>query len=155
MIGRLPRRDIAEYRGRSVAVRFLEGLIPSQRYQCDQARGVLAFLGTYSRTDVLAALERVVRYVAYSATAVERILAAQARPLGLLEKLAAQSSAEDPFRDGSPALQLPSDRDYEPLLSVSLEEPADACPFEPHSPKSETPESHFGATGFSPEECPF
>src|SRR3984957_12090260 len=68
--------------------RFLEGLLKTQRYGKDQAQRVLALLGTYARADLIAALERAVRYGAYSHAAVERILSAQARPRTVLEALA-------------------------------------------------------------------
>jgi hypothetical protein len=71
-----------------VAVRFLEGLVQTQRYGKDQAQRVLALLGTYTRADVIAALERAVRYGAYTAAAVQRILQTQARPRELPETLA-------------------------------------------------------------------
>ncbi len=155
-----PKQRLALLRQRyeelgSVAARFLEGLIQTQRYHWDQARRVLGFLGTYSRADVLSALERAVRYGAYAASSVERILATQSRPLGLLEKLAAQSPAEAPFGDDSPALQPRSTLEYQPLLSPSPEDPADACPFEPNIPKTESPPNASGAAGSSTEECPF
>jgi len=70
------------------ARRFLDGLLRDQRYGKSQARRVLALLGTYARKDLLAALERAVRFNAYSANAVERILAAQAKPKSVLEALA-------------------------------------------------------------------
>jgi transposase len=78
------------------ATRFLEGLLQAQRYGKDHAQRVLALLGTYARADVLAALERAVRYGAYSYTAVERILAVQARPRTILEALADASQAPLP-----------------------------------------------------------
>ena len=100
----------------AVALRFLEGLIQTQRYGKDQAQRVLALLGTYTRADVVAALERAVRYGAYTLAAVERILAAQARPKSILERL-----AEEERRHLPP--QLPTDpvhprptSDYQPLL---------------------------------------
>jgi len=65
--------------------RFLEGLFRVQRYGKDQAQRVLALLGTYSRTDLVAALERALRYGAYSHAAVERILSVQARPKTIWE----------------------------------------------------------------------
>jgi transposase len=68
--------------------RFLEGLLRDQRYGKSQARRVLALLGTYATKDVLAALDRAVRFGAYSVQAVERILAAHARPKSVLEALA-------------------------------------------------------------------
>jgi len=64
----------------SLASRFLEGLVAEQRCGKDQAHKVLALLGTYARDDLLAALERAVRFRAFSLSAVERILAVQARP---------------------------------------------------------------------------
>jgi transposase len=70
--------------------RFLEGLLRTQRYGKDQAVRVLALLGTYTRSDLIAALERAVRYDAYSHAAVERILSVQARPKTFLETLVAE-----------------------------------------------------------------
>ncbi len=58
----------------------LEGLLRLQRYGKNQAQRVLALLGTYARSDVIAALERAVRYGAYSHAAVARIVSVQARP---------------------------------------------------------------------------
>jgi hypothetical protein len=71
-----------------VAARFLDGLLSSQRYGKEQAHKVLALQGSYARSDLLAALERAVRFGAYSLGAVERILAAQAQPKSILETLA-------------------------------------------------------------------
>jgi transposase len=71
-----------------IAERFLDGLLRAQRYGKDQACKVLALLATYAREDLLAALERAVRFGAYSCNAVERILAAQAKPKSALDMLA-------------------------------------------------------------------
>ena len=71
-----------------LAVRFLEGLLASQRYGWEQAQRVLTLSGSYRRDDLLAALERAIRYGAFSANAVERILAVQARPKSVLERMA-------------------------------------------------------------------
>jgi hypothetical protein len=70
------------------ARRFLDGLLRDQRCGKNQARRVLALLGSYTRKDLLGALDRAVRFGAYSAQAVERILAAQAKPKSVLEALA-------------------------------------------------------------------
>jgi transposase len=72
----------------AVPRRFLERLLAAQRQGKDQAQRVLALLGSYARADVIAALERAVRYGAYSYGAVERILAVQARPKSVLDTLA-------------------------------------------------------------------
>jgi hypothetical protein len=77
--------------------RFLEGLFQVQRYGKDQAQRVLALLGTYARADLIAALERAVRYGAYSHAAVERILSAQARPRTILEALAEEERQLPPW----------------------------------------------------------
>lgn len=76
------------------ARRFLDGLLRDQRYGKSQARRVLALLGTYARKDLLAALDRAVRFGAYSVHAVERILAAQAKPKSVLEALADEDPEE-------------------------------------------------------------
>jgi transposase len=84
------------------ARRFLDGLLRDQRCGKNQARRVLALLGTYARKDVVAALERAVRFGAYSAQAVERILAAQAKPKSILEAM-----ADDDRRRLQPLLDEP------------------------------------------------
>ena len=71
-----------------VAVCFLDGLLRDQRYGGRQALQTLALQSAYARDDLLAALERAVRFGAYSLNTVERILAAQARPRSVLEALA-------------------------------------------------------------------
>ena len=71
-----------------LAGRFLDGLLRDQRYGYQQAFKILALQSTYARVDLLAALERAVRFGAYSANAIERILAVQAQPRSILETLA-------------------------------------------------------------------
>jgi transposase len=70
------------------ALRFYEGLLKQQRYGRAQAHRVLTLLAIYAASDVVAALERAVRYGAFAADAVERILARQAQPKTALEKWA-------------------------------------------------------------------
>jgi transposase len=109
----------------AVALRFLEGLVQTQRYGKDQAQRVLALLATYTRADVVAALERAVRYGAYSLAAVERILAAQARPKGVLESLAEEERRHLPPGLASDPIGPRPTSDYQPLLP---EEAADDGP---------------------------
>jgi len=71
-----------------LAGRFLDGLIRDQRYGNQQAFKILALQSTYARADLLAALERAVRFGAFSLNAIERILAAQAKPRSVLDTLA-------------------------------------------------------------------
>jgi len=63
-----------------VGSRFLEGLLKKQRCGKRQAQKVLLLLNAYHRNDILAAMDRAVRYHAYSLSSLERILAMQATP---------------------------------------------------------------------------
>jgi transposase len=71
-----------------IAVQFLDGLLAKQTQGKLQAQQLLALVAHYQRDDVRAALQRAVRFGAYSLAAVRRILAAQAKPKPLLEELA-------------------------------------------------------------------
>jgi transposase len=78
-------KQIAELRTQfaelgQVAGTFLDGLLKRQRYGLKQAQRVLALLRAYHRQDVLKAIERAVRYHAYSCSSLERILNLQAQP---------------------------------------------------------------------------
>jgi transposase len=72
-------------------VLFFDQLIRTRRRGKDEAARVLGLLGTYHRADLARALERAVRYRAFSWSAVERILAAQARPRSVWESLEAEA----------------------------------------------------------------
>jgi transposase len=103
-----------------IASQFLEGLLAKQRYARSQAQAMLAWERHYRRQDLLVALERAVRYHAYSYQAVERILAAQASPQPGWKHLSEE--------DQELLKQLPNDptvrpsREYQHLL---FEEPPD------------------------------
>jgi transposase len=60
--------------------RFLEGLLGKQRCGKHQAQRLLVLFRSYSRDDVMAALERAVRFHAYSYSSLERILSALGTP---------------------------------------------------------------------------
>jgi hypothetical protein len=77
---------------------------------------VLGLLATYHRDDLKRALERAVRYRAYSWSAVERILAAQARPRSVWESLEAeaQEQLDAIFRECP--LKVRPTAEYQPLL---------------------------------------
>ncbi len=107
----------------AVAVQFLDGLLAKQRQGKLQAQQLLAVLAHYQRDDVRRALERAVRFGAFSLTAVQRILAAQARPRPLLDELAElQREALDPRLREEPIGPRPISA-YQDLLSS--EEPTD------------------------------
>ncbi|MGD0620217.1 MAG: IS21 family transposase [Bryobacteraceae bacterium] len=67
--------------------RFFAELLRLRRNGKDEAARVLGLLTVYRREDLLRALERAVRYRAFSWSAVERILAAQAKPRSAMEAL--------------------------------------------------------------------
>ena len=127
--GHLPPRDATRRREAlqqrfsdlgPLAARFLEGLLASQRYGWEQAQKVLSLAGVYHRDDLLAALERALRYGAFSANSVERILAVQARPKTPLEGMVDEEPR--PWKElfgGDPTPLRPA-TDYQHLL---FEEP--------------------------------
>jgi hypothetical protein len=120
--------------------RFLEGLMRAHRYGKDQARRVLALLGTYARSDLIAALERAVRYGAYSHAAVERILSVQARPRPLWEALAEEERRLPPWLGEDQVSPRPTS-DYQ-----------DLCPSEPHVDEEPPLEGETGANGAVSED---
>ena len=71
-----------------VALRFLDGLLAKQVQGKLQAQQLLALVAHYQSSDVLQALERAIRFGAFSLAAIRRILAAQAKPKPLLDELA-------------------------------------------------------------------
>lgn len=68
-------------------VRFFDELLRARRNGKDEAARVLGLLTVYRREDLARALERAGRYRAFSWSAVERILAAQAKPRSAMEAL--------------------------------------------------------------------
>jgi transposase len=106
------------------ALCFLEGLLRAHRDGKSQARKALSFLSLYRREDVLAAIERAVRYHAFSCYSLERILAVQARPRPALECLDEQYRPS--LTNDTPIGPRPT-ADYQELL----EEPDD------HEPQAE------------------
>jgi transposase len=98
------------------AEQFLDGLLARQVQGKQQAQQLLALLGQYQRDDVLQALERAVRFGAYSLAAVRRILAAQAQPKPRLDELAElYGEALDPSLRQDPIGPRPTS-DYQELL---------------------------------------
>jgi len=98
------------------AVHFLDGIIQTRRCGKDEAFRVLGLLGTYRREDLVKALERAGRYRAFSFSAVERILAAQARPRSDWEALQeeAREHLDDVLRE--PSLSPRPTAEYQQLL---------------------------------------
>ncbi len=122
--------------------RFLEGVLKAQRYGKDQAQRVLALLGIYARPDLIAALERAVRYGAYSHAAVERILTVQARPKTVLESLAEEERRLPPWLGEDVIVPRPTS-DYQHL-----------CESEPHADEAPNLTSEDTAENGAPPEDP-
>ena len=100
----------------AIGSRFLEGLLASSRYGKNQAERVLALVADYPRHDVVSALERAVRYGAFSLAAVQRILEARSRPKTPLDALADDHrSYLDGLLEKDPAPPRPTS-DYQDLL---------------------------------------
>lgn len=94
---------------------FLAGLIQTRRCGWDQAQRVLELLTVYRRVDIQAALERAVRFGAFSLSAVQRILSATARPKPVLEVLADEERRHlDPLLRADPVPPRPLS-DYQQL----------------------------------------
>jgi hypothetical protein len=92
----------------------------------------LALVAHYQRDDVLKALERAVRFGAFSLAAMRRILAATAKPKPLLDGLAElYRDTLDPSLREEPIGPRPSS-DYQHLLSAEeSDEPSEEKPQEP------------------------
>src|SRR3984957_1153995 len=99
---------------------FFDELVRTRRCGKDEAARVLGLLATYHREDLARALERATRYRAFSWSAVERILAAQARPRSAWEAL--QSEAQEPLAEmlRQTAIAARSTAEYQPLLEETV-----------------------------------
>lgn len=91
---------------------FLEGLVRNRRYGKEEAHRVLGQLATYQRQDLITALDRACRYRAYSLTAIERILAAQAQPRAPLAALASEAAERIPKALGEESVPPRSGAEY-------------------------------------------
>jgi transposase len=118
----------------AVGSQFLEGLLRAARCGKSQAEQVLALVADYPRRDVLAALERAVRYGAFSLAAIKRILATTSQPLAPWETQSEEHVAYlQSLLQGGQAGPRPTS-EYQDLL----QEPADAAHAE--GPSSADPE---------------
>ena len=119
-----------------IAVKFLDGLLAKQIQGKLQAQQLLALLAHYQRGDVLKALERAVRFGAFSLAAMRRILAAIAKPKPLLDELAElYKDALDPSLRAEPIGPRPTS-DYQHLLlpEEASDEPSQEKQEEPSEP---------------------
>jgi hypothetical protein len=96
-----------------VATQFLEGLLKTQAYSKDHARKTLSLLALYHQRDVVAAMERAIRYRAFAWKSLERILAVQAEPKSIPASLT--GSYPPPLVDDEP-IRPRATSEYQPLL---------------------------------------
>jgi transposase len=124
--------------------RFLEGLLAGTRLGKNQAERVLSLAAAYPRADVTAALERAVRYGAFSLQAVQRILTARGRPRAPLDALADDHRAYlDRLLDGEPTPPRPTS-DYQALLGEGAYHAEPTDPGMPVEPPAEGPDGQDG-----------
>jgi hypothetical protein len=105
------------------------------------SRAVPGFAGPhYRRDDMRQALERAVRFGAFSLAAVQRILGAQAQPKPLLEELAeAYGEALDPRLREEPVGPRPTSAYQHLLTDEKLTDEHPQTPFD-QTPSDPTPE---------------
>jgi transposase len=113
------------------AVSFFDELVHEKRCGKEEARRILGLLVTYRPQDLVAALERARRYRAYAASAIERILAAQAQPRTTVEVL--QEEAREHLSDLPRESPVPprSGSEYQDLLCPSSKDRGDEKTNEP------------------------
>jgi transposase len=127
-----------------VGIRFLEGLLASARYGKNQAERVLALCAAYPRQDVLSALERAVRFGAFSLVAVQRILEARSQPKTPLDALAEEHrSYLEGLLDSDPAPPRPT-ADYQNLLREEPDNGGSIVPPWEDIPEKPQPDDHDG-----------
>jgi hypothetical protein len=129
-----------------IASRFFAELVKRRRYGKDEGSKILALLETYHRRDLLAALERALRYGAFSRSAIERILAVSATPKTSLDKLADKEQQQ--LRDlmGGELVRPRTGKEYRELFDQSPSEEAeddttDARDDEADGPQESGPDS--------------
>jgi len=115
------------------AVQFLDGLLAKQIQGKLQAQQLLALVAQYQRDDVRQALERAVRFGAFSLAAIRRILAACARPKPLLDELADlhRETLDPRLREESIGPRPTSDYQHLLLPEESADEPSEEKPQDP------------------------
>ena len=122
-----------------IAVQFLDGLLAKQIQGKLQAQQLLALVAQYQRDDVHQALERAVRFGAFSLAAIRRILAACAKPKALLDELADlhRETLDPSLRQESIGPRPTSDYQHLLLPEESADEPSEEKPQAPPDDPSE------------------
>ncbi len=160
------RRDVLQARFAEfgdVATRFLDGLWQAQRQAPSQAALILELSGLYRRPDFVAALERAVRFGAYSLASVRRILEINARPKSALESLldspgeplTSLSDISSPPRATSAyqSLLFPEPDNESPTQDERPTQDEKASSEETSTPGIEITEGSTATTGPKDDEC--
>src|SRR5215475_13125070 len=119
-------------------VLFFDELLRTRHHGKDEAVRVLRLLTVYRGEDLARALQRAVRYRAFSWSAVERIVAAQSRPRSAMESLVIEAQEHlDEILQQTP-LASRSTAEYQPLLEETAnrdqDEKDDSEDDDPHGP---------------------
>ena len=101
---------------------FFDELVRRRRFGKDEAYRILALITTYRAEDLRAALERAFRYRAFSLSAIERILAAQAQPKTTRETLSEKAREQiDELLRQTP-IEPRSTKEYQNLLEPGVKD---------------------------------
>jgi transposase len=131
----LLKRRFAEFGPDGVL--FFDELLRTRRHGKDEAVRVLRLLAVYRREDLARALERAVRYRAFSWSAVERIVAAQATPRSGMDSLAIEAQEHLAEILQQTPLAPRSTAEYQPLLEETVNRDEDEkgdTDDDPHEP---------------------
>jgi hypothetical protein len=120
-----------------MGTRFLEGLLVKHRHGKAMAQKVLVLTRGYHQQDVMAAMQRAVRYQAFSLTSLERILAVQAQPKGTWPTPTDDSHPLETLGH-LPAVPPRSTADYQHLL-FSEEDDDEPIDSDQEQPEGDTP----------------
>lgn len=108
--------------------KFFESLVEHHRYGNDQARKILTLLSIYAKKDIVRALELARYHRAFSFGAVERILAARARPRPHTDRMCQQARDEIEKLFDQPSVSPRPAAEYQMLFDVEEEDAQDEQP---------------------------
>jgi hypothetical protein len=104
------------------AGKFFDELVRRRRFGKDEAYRILALTTTYRAEDLRAALERAFRFRAFSLSAIERILSAQAQPKTTRETLSEKAREQiDELLRQTP-IEPRSTKEYQNLLEPGVKD---------------------------------
>jgi transposase len=132
-----------------IGIQYLEGLQGKQRYAKHQAQKVLGLLHAYPKRDVVAAMDRAVRYHAYGFSSLERILAHQGSPKPAWQQLSESGQESLKWLADSEPIGPRHSQEYQDLLYGT-----DPPGGEPHEPTDETNQDEISGGSEDSGSCP-